>query len=930
MINRYRVTRIFVFFRGSVTINLIPSSNTGYYTIEVTNTSSQMASFEGGTFSIYWTKTDSGQRSLLEGSTQSEFFLQNGETITFDVPAIPQEDLEGQELVYTPFTAVYSGPLGTNDSGSFIGDLQGVVGKDFYADIDTGRIYFVTNDTVVSQGEEVPINSIRSVQPDGSDLRTHYTGRYTCEEIDQGAVSPDGNWVSFWERQDCIQIDDWSTYDSRICFLNTKTDELSCTQSFIGGFSGFHPNSWSKDSSRVALYAEDYDHSIDYIGYATISGEWTTVMNSDNWPGMFFDGWAVFNSDESMIYFNARGPDVDASGEPTCEEEKSLWAIPVSGGSDPIRISDPSFIGNGISTNNLTLQAAFTDNPIYTTYGSQIETCEAVVSAVSPGYSCNQLLDTGFGMAVRSPDEKILSALYMDQGVWNLQGLYDDGARPFPIITDPIYKNAGIPAWSPTNKRLVYLDDSRVFHVAPVKEDYKPYTFSLSDQNGDHLLGWGKSNADKGLWIIQPQEGRTVYYKFPYESQPSGPAIQVQFEFLPAILIPQDGDFNILLLPGEGEGAITNITIDPMNGTGSFELTPLTTGTFGISVSYIDKSKEEVIAEDVQRFQVEKEYTIAVEPSEDTRVLISAFNGVSFPSNYQTEDAKIQITAAIKNYDPSMDGVQTIYFEVVDPPDPSKYILGQYYDNDDDPNSTGIFFENGASTAQIITSTGAASMTLIITDRYAGDNYEVIVHMEKNDNSIMSVATTGILTAWKRIYIEADKMFKKGSPIVLPVMPYTNEISVSDTADFTISDTVVIMDINNDNYEYWEMFNIDDIDYDNKIIILNNTTQRGYIQSTNELLPESFLGITNGSPFYESDLSNLSGVLGLAYIEYIYLSDESSPVPLPNWNNLEPTVNIKVLFDEFSQMWWNNNNFNKPNTIHVIGGMVHPSSVQTL
>ena len=103
-----------------------------------------MASFEGGTFSIYWTKTDSGQRSLLEGSTQSEFFLQNGETITFDVPAIPQEDLEGQELVYTPFTAVYSGPLGTNDSGSFIGDLQGVVEKIFNPKITQAQIISLT------------------------------------------------------------------------------------------------------------------------------------------------------------------------------------------------------------------------------------------------------------------------------------------------------------------------------------------------------------------------------------------------------------------------------------------------------------------------------------------------------------------------------------------------------------------------------------------------------------------------------------------------------------------------------------------------------------------------------------------------------------------------------------------------------------------
>jgi len=135
------------------------------------------------------------------------------------------------------------------------------------------------------------------------------------------------------------------------------------------------------------------------------------------------------------------------------------------------------------------------------------------------------------------------------------------------------------------------------------------------------------------LWITQPQEGGTVYFKFPYESQPSGPAIQVQFEFLPAILIPQDGDFNIMILSGEGEGEIKNVAIDPLTGAGSFELTPLVTGTFGISVSYIDKSKDEVIAEDVQRFQVEKEYTITVEPSEDTRVLISALNGTNFPSD---------------------------------------------------------------------------------------------------------------------------------------------------------------------------------------------------------------------------------------------------------------------------------------------------------
>jgi len=849
---RYSAGLLEFFFRGSMTVNLIPSNTAGYYTVEITNNSSQMASFEGGTLSIYWTKTDSGQRSLLEGATQSDFFLPNGDSITFDIPAIPQEDLEGQELAFTPFTAVYSGPLGTNDSGSFTGDLQGVVGKDFYADIDTGRIYFVTNDTVVSQGNEVPINSIRSVQPDGSDLRTHYTGRYTCEEIDQGAVSPDGNWVSFWERQDCIQVDDWPTYDSRVCFLNTKTDKLSCTQSFIGGFSGFHPNSWSKDSSRVALYAEDYDYSIDYIGYATVSGAWTTVINSDDWPGMYFDGWAVFNIDESMIYFNARGPDVDANGEPTCEQERSLWGIPVSGGSGPIRISDPSFIGNGISTSNLALQAAFTDNPIYTTYGSQIKTCEAVVSAASPGYICNQLLDTGFGMAFRSPDEKILSALYMDQEVWNLHGLYDDGTVPFPLITDPIKKDAGIPAWSPTNRRLVYLDDSRVFHVAPAEEDYKPYTFSLSQQNVHHLLGWGKSNADKGLWITQPQEGGTVYFKFPYESQPSGPAIQVQFEFLPAILIPQDGDFNIMILSGEGEGEIKNVAIDPLTGTGSFELTPMVTGTFGISVSYVDKSKDEIIAEDVQRFQVEKEYTISVEPSEDTRVLISALHDGIYDSPFQTEDGKISIKVQL--YPP--DAGVTVYFEVEDPPDSSTYITGSNGDNKDPSANDGTFYPEATLTKQITTnSSGVAVATLEITNHYAGDNYRVKVNLNKLDGSPMVTAYTCTLTAWKLIYLEVDRMCKRGGVL---------------KTDASINDTIIHLAVNSDA----SASPADNLVENDHIVIFDSQTpfevspdiacvkSRSYLPDSNEVIIELADTSDCSAPYllkgnYFADIDNL-------------------------------------------------------------------------
>jgi len=174
------------------------------------------------------------------------------------------------------------------------------------------------------------------------------------------------------------------------------------------------------------------------------------------------------------------------------------------------------------------------------------------------------------------------------------------------------------------------------------------------------------------------------------------------------------------------------------------------------------------------------EHTIVLDPpvDEPQKVLIhKTRTDDAFPSpTRQSQDRQMTIKATLKNGTASSAGV-TAYFRVLDPPDPSPYVpVANRVANDNrDTNDqasgrltgTGILQIAGSPGVVSATadSTGIIQMTLTSTDQEAGDNYQIEASYDANFTCAPNCPKSGIITAWKRVYVERDSMFRQGAAL---------------------------------------------------------------------------------------------------------------------------------------------------------------------
>lgn len=176
--------------------------------------------------------------------------------------------------------------------------------------------------------------------------------------------------------------------------------------------------------------------------------------------------------------------------------------------------------------------------------------------------------------------------------------------------------------------------------------------------------------------------------------------------------------------------------------------------------------------------------------SGNVKVLISKLGpgGASdaYPCSLQSADGQIKIAFDVLG---QVSTAFTVYLRVYDPPDVAPYVTGTNNDNLD-PNKNGT--KDTALQACLSPLQFQADSThhhfeamLSITNQYAGDNYQVGLSLDPNyltNPSIKPMLTTGILTAWKRVYVERDKMFRQGGLLdhVYGSFPYSPDLGLTD------------------------------------------------------------------------------------------------------------------------------------------------------
>lgn len=90
----------------------------------------------------------------------------------------------------------------------------------------------------------------------------------------------------------------------------------------------------------------------------------------------------------------------------------------------------------------------------------------------------------------------------------------------------------------------------------------------------------------------------------------------------------------------------------------------------------------------------------------------------------------------------------------------------------------------------------AAEVELSFTKQYAGDNYQIEVSFDKNFQNICAKSIPFV--AWKRMYLEIDKMYKKGATVTEKFEQDGNSepdvITVDNTEDFAAGQKVIFFD----------------------------------------------------------------------------------------------------------------------------------------
>lgn len=178
-------------------------------------------------------------------------------------------------------------------------------------------------------------------------------------------------------------------------------------------------------------------------------------------------------------------------------------------------------------------------------------------------------------------------------------------------------------------------------------------------------------------------------------------------------------------------------------------------------------------------------FTFDIGLDKNEKVLIHNYGDAPHPSALQTDDRKIQVKGtAMLNGKPAAG--KTIYFRLLDPADTAAYAThaGDAHTND---NVDGPGKLNGQSSGTVQAATDAAgkvSLTLEVSEKVAGDNYQIEASTKPPFACNGPCPKSAVYTAWKRVYVEVNKMFRRGAYIRTNVPPGAKSIEVDNVRPF--------------------------------------------------------------------------------------------------------------------------------------------------
>jgi hypothetical protein len=138
---------------------------------------------------------------------------------------------------------------------------------------------------------------------------------------------------------------------------------------------------------------------------------------------------------------------------------------------------------------------------------------------------------------------------------------------------------------------------------------------------------------------------------------------------------------------------------------------------------------------------------------------------------------------------------QTMYVRTADPPDPSQYLpAGMSHDGDNPTGWAGFPLPSDVWSWAAVTTdaNGRFDVTMPVLPQFAGDNQEVeasavplpYIESPTRCKSDLGCSRSPIFTSWRRVFIERDRMFRKGAFIRADIAPGATQVPVTDGSPF--------------------------------------------------------------------------------------------------------------------------------------------------
>jgi hypothetical protein len=164
------------------------------------------------------------------------------------------------------------------------------------------------------------------------------------------------------------------------------------------------------------------------------------------------------------------------------------------------------------------------------------------------------------------------------------------------------------------------------------------------------------------------------------------------------------------------------------------------------------------------------EFDYSGSPAADGKILISARpSDADYFSRYQVAGAspsRVKISGTLISGATNLPKSGSVYLKVDDPPDSAPYRGGDSRTGDNDgPAATlegGTPLPSGATLIQT-DAQGHFEIPLQMSSRVAGDNYQIEGSPDADFQCGTNCAKSGIFTLWKRLYVEEEHMFRRGT-----------------------------------------------------------------------------------------------------------------------------------------------------------------------